>query len=169
MSLFVPEFLIRSLQTLTDCKDEIQTVALYINTNKCKFVMILQILAKEFTKSNFKHKILILELANEILLQLSQSDQNAFNLMVGLKNYVPFWYANLLDVNDDFIKNNLKEMKQLWIEKNMFEEKDFTFALKRKRIESNYTKEKMLEIVDKHYDDKKRLKKYFEDYFKNEL
>ncbi|KAM0677280.1 hypothetical protein BDAP_001192 [Binucleata daphniae] len=165
MYLFKPEFLIQHLRTLTDSSDDVKTLALFVNTYNSNFQIILEILDNEFTKSNYKHKTLILELANEILLQ--STDTNTSTLAAKLKNYIPIWYANLFDIKNNSIKQKLGEMKKNWLEKKMFEDKDF--EIKRKKTENNYTKEKMLEMVNMHYDDKKKLKKYFDDYFMDDM
>ncbi|KAM0673415.1 Regulation of nuclear pre-mRNA domain-containing protein 1A [Gurleya vavrai] len=166
MSCLVPEFLIRSLQTLSNNKEELQTLALFIYSNKSDSPLIITILNNEFDKSNYNHKFTLLSLSCEIL-EITEDEES--ELIFEVKKMIPKFFKIIIASNDLFFKTKLLRLEKYLIEKNFFDECDFDSVFcKTSKIDENYkfTREEMITKINDFFDKKEELVKYLKEFVK---
>lgn len=160
MSFIVPEFLIRSLQSLTTTQDDMQTLSLFIRSNKRDYKIILEAYGYELTHSNALHRLSLLYLANEILQTERGNDEDAVSLISGIKMLLPSIFSDTIKkIRNDELLRKYNLLGKVWIERQIF-----TPAELNMKIEEKYEVDTVLETIKKQFNNKEELLRYLKEW-----
>lgn len=122
MSFLAPEFLLQNLQSLTNTQDDMQTVSLFIRSNKNNYKMIIEVFSYEATKSNALHRLSLFYLANEIIQTEKNTDKAAVSLIIGIKQCIPHLFVKTIkELRSNDLIAKYRNLGKVWIERGIFE------------------------------------------------
>ncbi|KAM0686479.1 Regulation of nuclear pre-mRNA domain-containing protein 1A [Conglomerata obtusa] len=167
MSTISPEFFIRSLQCLSPNQEEIQTLALFIYTHKNDYRIILEILKREYDKSNINHRLTLIYLSDEIVILENTSEP--CNLIRGLKLLLPYFYSKANAMGSHYCRKKLLAFKQAWIDNGICKKEEFETNFRQKDAD-DYGRSALLERVNKYFDKKEEFIEYLKEFIRrNEI
>ncbi|KAF7683093.1 Regulation of nuclear pre-mRNA domain-containing protein 2 [Astathelohania contejeani] len=167
MSLLSTEYLLVSLRDLTTTQDSMQTLSLYIKTNRNDYDRIIQAWLYEYKKSSVYHRLSLLYLANEIIQTTKIVDKNSKELVKAFKHSVGelFYEAYTIAESIPSVGKKYADLGKVWIDRNIFTA-DELFKSKKKKVEIEKKKEfERKEVIDKinaYFDSRDDLVEYLE-------
>ncbi|KCZ80750.1 hypothetical protein H312_01849 [Anncaliia algerae PRA339] len=125
MKTISKEYLLTSFKLLSLTQREMQTLSLYILTNKIYYDDILECYYFVYNKSGIFHKLLLYYLANEIF-QNEKKYQS--QLYKQLREFVCKYFYDDFESSKKCIDLHKKyiELKNVWITKQIYENKELT-------------------------------------------
>ena len=122
MSLFSQEVFVKEVRALAPTQEKIKTLALYMKTLSCSSTKMVQILDKEFKMSNSLHKLNILYLANELIINIKKSDTEMTLLRDQMRTFVLTHFSSTKSqmIGHPALKSKLNDLKSIWIDRKIF-------------------------------------------------
>lgn len=166
MSFITPEFLIRSLQNLVNRQEEMQTVALYLRSNKSEHELITEIFSRELTASNLYHRLNLFYLANEILQTEKSKDEEAVALIAGLKRIIPSIFIDSISRSNEMLKKKYISLGKVWIERRIFDAKQLGPELYKSADDTEFSRDEVIKRINRYFDERDSLLKYLKEFMK---
>ncbi|KRH92671.1 Regulator of nuclear mRNA [Pseudoloma neurophilia] len=122
IQLFSQEVFLKEVRTLMPTQEKIKTLALYMKTLAAYSTRMVQILDKEFQASNAHHKLNLLYLANELLLNIKNGDREQMLLKEQIINFVMmhFQTAQKEMSQNKSLQSKLNDLKKIWFDRKIF-------------------------------------------------
>lgn len=183
MSLFSQETFLKEVRTLVPTQEKIKTLALYMKTLSSYSTKMVQILDAEFRSSNSYHKLNILYLANELILNIKKTDLELALLREQMSSFVMvhFDLARKEMEEHPTLQTKLKDLQKIWYERKLFTPEMLgdkstsskptvsfvnvpieNLSVKTKDSEFTYSKEEIHAKIDEYFEAKNSLAKYLE-------